>query len=221
VRKVAAWLTLSFLVSFFVKPFAPAAVTEPATAVSFPEQLPKDFSKALQDAPTGGKPSLQRDLVATGVRKKWRSIKVYAVGLYLDTTDSLWGRSRTSKELLARGAGRVSIRIVIASSLVTQRKLADALREAILPQMSTDDAATKALDEFEQMFADGPKLKAGSVILLDLGEKGVKVGIEGKSYGEVRHPALGHALLETYVGKDAVAPQFRDSVLSGMAEKRD
>eukprot|EP00971_Amphidinium_carterae_P143250 2837991-Amphidinium_carterae.1 len=40
-RCCADYIELCFEVSFFVKPFAPAAVTEPATAVSFPEQLPK------------------------------------------------------------------------------------------------------------------------------------------------------------------------------------
>mmetsp|Transcript_73257 Transcript_73257/g.136908 ORF Transcript_73257/g.136908 Transcript_73257/m.136908 type:complete len:234 (+) Transcript_73257:88-789(+) len=218
VRKATVWITLTFLVAMFVKP-SPAVVTEPATDTSFPESLPKEFAGALRDTPAEGKPAQQRALVATGVRKKFGAIKVYAVGLYLDAADSLWGRPRKAKEMLAKGSGHISLRLVITSSLVTQRKLSDALKDAMLPQMSEDPATGKALEAFEQIFAKGPKLKPGTVILLDLGEKGVKVGIDGRSCGEVRNAELGRALLAVYLGENAVAPQFRDNVLAGLADR--
>jgi len=196
-------------------------VTDHASGAAFPEELDKG----------------QR-LVATGVRKKFGAVKVYAVGLYLDKGSSLWHDTSPTMRvrwcwwgdadaqaaaLLKEAPGKATLRLVITSGLATQEKIAAALRDSVEPRLLALKVAKADADEvlqaFQAAFLKGPALKPKSVIVFRLAKTGVEVSI-GETYRvEVKSPKLAHALLATYVDRTAVAPKFRDEIFVELQRK--
>ncbi|CAK0817378.1 unnamed protein product [Prorocentrum cordatum] len=71
-----------------------ALVKEPDTGVVFGDELN------------------EQALVATGTRKKFGSLSVYAVGLYLDKKCKMWGSAASAPELLKQAPGKATLRLV-------------------------------------------------------------------------------------------------------------
>eukprot|EP00931_Biecheleriopsis_adriatica_P094481 TRINITY_DN68123_c0_g1_i1.p1 TRINITY_DN68123_c0_g1~~TRINITY_DN68123_c0_g1_i1.p1 ORF type:complete len:250 (-),score=62.65 TRINITY_DN68123_c0_g1_i1:152-841(-) len=164
-------------------------------------------------------------LVATGVRKKFGAVKVYAVALYLEKGSKLWNSPASAEKLLKEAPGKVSLHIVITSSLVTKAKLSDALQESLGPRLEASglegDAALEVLRKFDDVLAGGPDLKRGMRLQFKLEKNRVKVSIGKKYASEVESSALVQALLGTYVDEKAVSPAFREAIFKGIAERSD
>eukprot|EP00416_Gambierdiscus_australes_P038396 CAMPEP_0171106972 /NCGR_PEP_ID=MMETSP0766_2-20121228/65890_1 /TAXON_ID=439317 /ORGANISM="Gambierdiscus australes, Strain CAWD 149" /LENGTH=193 /DNA_ID=CAMNT_0011568191 /DNA_START=104 /DNA_END=685 /DNA_ORIENTATION=+ len=185
------------------RPISPlAAVTDAETGVIFPSEL-------------GG-----QSLMATGVRRKLGTVKVYAVGLYLERRSKLWGSSPSIEQFLAGATREATLRMVITSSLVTQDRLIGALRESIRPRLAAIKGAPvdEVMDEFAGVLLDGPPLKRGTVILFTFKKSGVQVQMGTAYKAEVKSVALARALLSAYTGKNAVVPMFREAIFEALRE---
>eukprot|EP00434_Breviolum_minutum_P012599 symbB.v1.2.011103.t1/scaffold729.1/size168447/6 len=176
-------------------------VKEPLTGASFPSHIGKQH------------------LVATGVRRKFGQLKVYAVALYLDKSSKLWSDPPpTLKRFLKDAPGRCSLRMVITSSLVTKHKLAEGLRESLKPRLLErlkSHEAEEVLEAFATALADGPALKRGTQLLFTLQQGNIHLQM-GKYVAEVKGKALVEALLATYVDSKAVAPEFKEAIFKGL-----
>eukprot|EP00440_Ansanella_granifera_P062149 gb/GFBE01067381.1/.p1 GENE.gb/GFBE01067381.1/~~gb/GFBE01067381.1/.p1 ORF type:complete len:238 (+),score=66.84 gb/GFBE01067381.1/:1-714(+) len=181
----------------------------------------KETERSEEFAPELGK----QVFLASGVRKKFGAVKVYAVALYLDKGCKLWGaKGLNAKKLLKEAPGKATLQIVITSSLVTQAKLTDALREALWPRLEDEgldeEEVAKALDEFGAILAAGPPLKKGMRLTFRLEKELLKVSI-GKDYAsQLKNAVLVRSLLATYVDAKAVSPAFRDAIFSGLAPRK-
>jgi len=180
-----------------------ASVVEPDTGVAFPDALGK------------------QSLVATGVRRKFGAVKVYAVGFYLDRASKLYGKGPSADQLLKAAPGFASVRIVITSRLVNAAKLSSALTESVWPRLKGLKAAEaeQVMKDFEAAFLEGPALKPGTAIVLKLGKPGIEVEVGKRYKASVKSPALVKAFLATYVDANGVIPEFRDAIFEALKIK--
>lgn len=176
-------------------------VKEPLTGASFPSQIGK------------------QQLVATGVRRKFGQLKVYAVALYLEKSSRLWSDpAPTLKRFLNDAPGHCSLRIVVTSSLVTKHKLSEGLRESLKPRLLErlkSAEAEEVLESFATALTDGPALKRGTQLLFTLQQGNIHLQM-GKYAADVKSKALVQALLAIYVDGKAVAPEFKDAIFKGL-----
>eukprot|EP00933_Yihiella_yeosuensis_P044208 TRINITY_DN39308_c0_g1_i1.p1 TRINITY_DN39308_c0_g1~~TRINITY_DN39308_c0_g1_i1.p1 ORF type:complete len:261 (-),score=44.16 TRINITY_DN39308_c0_g1_i1:94-798(-) len=185
--------------------FLVVSTTESETGVVFPDELEK------------------QTLVATGVRKKYGAVKVYAIALYVDKGSKIWkSKSKPSADdLIKEVVSKSSLQLTITSGLVTQEKLANALQESIQPRLKDLDEGekVKVIDEFRNVFVGGPKLQKGQFILFKLVKEGLLVQIGENYKAQVKSPALSRALLATYVDDQAVSPKFREAIFNRFLDR--
>jgi len=177
-------------------------MTEPATGAVFP---PASADGTLK-------------LAGCGVRVKYYVAKVYAVGVYVPPSFRLPpGATEPLTAVRAAVASRgadVELRMVMARE-VTKHKFVESLDEQIQPRTSrAQSEAFKAawLAGFEDVVKNGAafvlRLKPdGKVIIVDSG---------GAELVNLVVPEVADALLDVYLGPDAVSPTARDSVLAGL-----
>lgn len=200
-------------------------IVEPATNVKFLTSL---------NVP-GGSSSLS--LAGTGFREKKIaiiSVKVYAAGLYVDTT---------IKSYLAAWSGKLgsqieqdnlffnavfeapvekSLQIVLVRD-IDGETFWGALDEALSPRLKTTGAAEqKALDIFRETFR-GKSLKRGTTIYLNWLKSSIMLvsissdGSPSVADATIDSPAVAFALFDVYFGSHPVSPPLKKSVASGLA----
>jgi len=181
-----------------------AAVREPKTGIEFPDELHK------------------RDLAGVGVKRRFGVLKQYAIGMYIDQSNHLWGATAKPEQVLINAPGHASLRVVITSGFVSKESFAAALRESVEPRLThvKENMQTKLAEELERVFINGPDLTRGTEIVLGLEQKSLKVQVDNQYKKTLRRPELMHAVLAAYFDKDAVIPAFKDAVLTGLKEKQ-
>jgi len=181
------------------------SIREASTGVSFPAHMKKS-----------------QKWVASGVRRKFGKIKVYAMAFYLEESSKLWGSSSVAmRDVLQEAPGRASLRIVITSSLVSTHKLSESLKESLRPRLLkklSSKQADEVLDAFLKALMTGPVLKRGTALRFEFEKASVKIRMGEKYAAEVKSKALTSAFLEIYLDKHAVAPDFREAVFKGLAQ---
>ncbi|CAE8740132.1 unnamed protein product, partial [Polarella glacialis] len=159
-----------------------------------------------------------QELVATGAKSKFGGIKVYSVGFYLDKKCRLWGKRIGTQQLTDESGGKATLRMVVASSLVTRSMLVGKLKEKIGPRLQlTELQKVEVLATFERALKDGPTFGRGTVLHFACNKAGVEVRVGDRHKVEVKSSELARALLAAYLDGDATLPAFREDILSRVA----
>lgn len=190
-----------------------ADVTEPATGVTFPAELP---------ASTG-----IQVLTGTGVRTRTvLRVKVYAFGLYVDQAGgraalAAW-RDKSAAELardqalyaeLLKGGFPMMLRLVMTRD-VGGDQMAEAFNDALAPRVGSD---TAALTRFRAFFSD--RLSKGTELLFSWRPGNVLgVAIGGREVGTVESEALCRALFDVYLGEKPISSDGKKTVIARLPE---
>lgn len=198
---------------------AQAATREPSTGKSFEDRFtPPGASEAL-------------DLLGVGVRTKtFLKVKVYAAGLYADTSalretlSPFKGRApadlakdaAVKKAMLGDGFEK-SVRLVMARD-VDGEDMAEAFSESVEPRVARQGAAAvSALATFKSYFKmDEVKEDTDLVFTWAKGGK-LTTTIAGRKMGTIESEAFCRALYDVFLGSDAVSPSLKSNVYKGVA----
>ena len=176
------------------------AVTESATGIAFPAQVP---------SPTSGR---ALSLAGAGVRVKFWVVKVYAVGLYFDAA-KLKGQS--TSELPPVADVPALVRITLAMEL-PREKYNDAIKEQVEPRM-LEKNATADFEAFVNLSNQlPPTLAKGMAIDLHLDSGTLSLVADEQRVGTVVSSALCDALADVYMGSDPVSPTAKQAAIQGL-----
>ncbi|KAG5188908.1 chalcone isomerase [Tribonema minus] len=199
-----------------------ADVKEHATGISFKDTL------KLPGASTAG------SLAGTGVRVKKigpAAFKVYAVGMYVDSAKArseLSKHSSTESRALsksdaffkdARSASFEKTLVLKMARKVGAEKMVNALAESVKPRLAPGGDA--ALEEFQTVLLDAVTKEGAANKGMQFGfvckPGSLCVSIDGKTAGTINSEQLRSAMLDVYLGKDAVSPGAKTSFAEGMS----
>ncbi|KAL1520786.1 hypothetical protein AB1Y20_022350 [Prymnesium parvum] len=192
---------------------APLALcrVEPSTGIDFPEKR------------SG------QSLVGVGVRKKG-PIKVYGVGMYVDSLSSKLSMSKFKSTALDKvddafykacvegGFGKT---LVLKMKLgVSREKMAGAIAESVKPRMTGDKGAVSKLEESlltgcEKFAVDG-RAGAGTEFSFAMRGGNMGVSVNGKDVTTIKSQALCHALLNCYLDGKTVSPALKATCAEGI-----
>ena len=167
---------------------------EPKTGVEFPTSADDDLT-----------------LAGCGVRMKFSIIPVYAVGLYHANFEP---SSDVVKDLKTV---RKEFRIVLVRTVERETFV-----KAIEEQVSYRCTDKKQVQQFADLCAAGlaAKLTTGTTTILRLEPDGrVALTVDGILEGFVYTPQVADALVDTYLGKDSVAPSARKNILDNLTKR--
>lgn len=200
--------------------------TDPSSQLKFPTSLELDPRYGIK----------AQQLLGTGCRYKYGWFQVYVVGLYMDPASIKDFKSQYSssayKTLQENQAFYDQLCSVTSprTLVLKLRRAIDvptftgALHEALAPRVETFEPQSKqgqaALASFKQMLtaAAGLQFVEGAEVRLILAppppgtsECLTHIQVDGKGVGCVRSSALAWALMDTYLGKESVAPELKTS----------
>ncbi|GIL50624.1 hypothetical protein Vafri_6760 [Volvox africanus] len=205
----------SSILSGLGRPGTNGAREEPATGYAFP---PEYCYLREKNCPS---------LAGLGVRSKKiiiKDINVYALGIYVDVAaakSALSSFKKKSAEELVKdqsfynavvSAGNVekTLRLVISSRLVDQKKFLDALEERLAPRL-TKAGEPGTLVEFKKQF-DGVHFERGLEIAFTCPDnKKLVTKIGGQQKGVIASGALCSSLFDIYLGSDPVSKDAKDT----------
>ncbi|HEX9792362.1 MAG TPA: chalcone isomerase family protein, partial [Planctomycetota bacterium] len=199
-------------------------VKESATDIAFPVRF----------APVGGGDS--QELTGTGVRTKTIfSVKVYAMGLYLDgakaaqvlerfreTTPARLEKNADFQRALVSDALPKTLRLVMARD-VDGEDMAEAFDDSLGPRIEervkrqADPAAAGELARLRGFFT--AELKKGHEVVFSAWPGGaLHVRIQGKDQPVLKSPALVWALFDVYLGDDPISGRTKSAFFAGAAK---
>lgn len=170
-------------------------------------------------------------LLGVGVRTKtFLKVKVYAAGLYADTSalkavlapyrgkaaGDLSKDAEVRRLMLGDGFEK-SIRLVMARD-VDGDDMAEAFSESVEPRVARQGAAAvRALATFKGYFTMD-QVKKGSDLVFTWGKGGkLTTALAGRTMGTIESEAFCRALYEVFLGSGAVSPTLKSSVYKGLA----
>mmetsp|Transcript_576 Transcript_576/g.1205 ORF Transcript_576/g.1205 Transcript_576/m.1205 type:complete len:284 (-) Transcript_576:98-949(-) len=170
--------------------------TEPATGILFP-RLCNGMS-----------------LAGCGVRIKWRFVKVYAVGTYLDplAMSVVKDDEKELKKALLDPNYPRTIRIVMNRNLSID-KYTSAIIEALEPRMAGQDL--ESLDEFKKMNPPVDLVQGAEMEMTIRGDTLLYKNAVG-GLGQIKSIVFTRALCDVYYGEDAVSPSHLEDVIKGV-----
>jgi len=155
--------------------------------------------------------------VGCGVRVKYRFVKVYAVGTYIDPLAMNAVKkeedSAIEKALLDPLYPR-TIRIVMNRSLSIEKYTA-AIVEALEPRMGGLDL--DKLKQFQEMNPPGD-LVEGAEMTMDIRGNTMMYRNSAGGVGAIHSETFCKALLSVYYGSDPVSPEHKEAVIKGIKE---
>jgi len=170
---------------------------EPATGILFPR---------LCNALT---------FVGCGVRIKWRFVKVYAVGTYVDPLAFGYVKGRGDKEIekaLLDPKHPRTIRVVM-NRAVSIDKYTSAIVEALKPRMGGEDL--EKLEEFKTLNPPGD-LVEGAVMEMTVRGDTLLYKNSAGNVGAIHSEVFCKALCDVYYGKDCVSEPHKEAVINGI-----
>ena len=214
-------------------PYAPAqdpaaqsevpSITEPATAIAFPELLTVPGTRETHR------------LAGLGVRtKSLFNVKMYAMGLYVEVDGACkslakWRDASASKmqtdekffRELKEGEFSKSLRLVLARD-VDGEELREAFDDNLEPRVlraareMKDEGAGKALESFRKLLV-GDGFKEGTEFIFTWRVDGtLVVSMKGKVLGEVASPGLCWALFDVYLGRAPLSKSAKRHLVEQM-----
>jgi hypothetical protein len=217
-RRLPVALAAIALSSLLCATTAFADTKESSTGIQFKDAL----------SPAGAAGSLS--LLGVGVRTKtFLKVKVYAAGLYADTSalkavltpyrgkpaGDLAKDAEVRKLMLGDGFEK-SIRLVMARD-VDGEDMAEAFSESVEPRVARQGAAAvRALATFKGYFKMD-EVKEGSDLIFTWGKGGkLTTAIAGRTMGTIDSEPFCRALYEVFLGSGAVSPALKSSVYKGV-----
>eukprot|EP00591_Stephanopyxis_turris_P012839 CAMPEP_0195516924 /NCGR_PEP_ID=MMETSP0794_2-20130614/9160_1 /TAXON_ID=515487 /ORGANISM="Stephanopyxis turris, Strain CCMP 815" /LENGTH=267 /DNA_ID=CAMNT_0040645641 /DNA_START=68 /DNA_END=871 /DNA_ORIENTATION=- len=153
--------------------------------------------------------------VGCGVRVKWRFVKVYAVGTYVDPIAMNFVKNQSNAEIekaLLDPQYPRTIRIVMARNLSID-KYTSAIVEALKPRMKGEDL--DKLDEFKKL--NPPvDLVEGAVMEMTIRGDTLLYRNSAGSVGAIHSDIFCRAMCDVYYGDDAVSPTHKENVIKGI-----
>jgi chalcone isomerase-like protein len=146
-------------------------------------------------------------LNGAGIRTKFM-VKVYVGSLYVPA------KATTAAAVYAKAPRRVQLNMLRD---VTSDQMTDALVDGIKQANSAADAAAvKAqTDELASIMKSIGQLKEGNVLTFDYVDGATKVGVNGAAKGSVAGDAFNKALLNAWLGDNAVQSDLKKAMLGG------
>ncbi|GFR51217.1 hypothetical protein Agub_g13590 [Astrephomene gubernaculifera] len=160
-------------------------------------------------------------LAGLGVRSKRiviKDINVYALGIYVDATaarSSLAAFKKRPAEDLERDQAfydavvsspnvEKTLRLVISSRLVDNKKFVEALEEQLVPRLKKA-GEPGAIDAFRNQFDRISFSEGMEVVFSSTDNKNLAVKVAGEQKGVICSPALCSSLFDIYLGSDPVS----------------
>jgi Chalcone isomerase-like len=198
-----------------------SAVTEPNTTVTFSTEL--------------ATPAGTQVLTGTGVRTRTMlKVKVYAFGLYVDSTGAraalgAWrgksaadlARDRSLYGELLKGAFPMTLRLVMTRN-VGGAQMAEAFDGALGPRVAQAaergmTGGAEALARFRALFTE--ELASGTELLFSWAPgNALRVSIGGRPVGEIENAALCWALFDVYLGEKPISSDGKKTVIARLPE---
>lgn len=146
-------------------------------------------------------------LNGAGIRTKFM-VKVYVGSLYVPA------KATTAAAVYAKAPRRVQLNMLRD---VTSDQMNDALVDGIKQANSAADvAAVKAQsDELASILKSIGQLKEGNVLTFDFVDGATKVGLNGAAKGSIAGEAFNKALLNAWLGENAVQSDLKKAMLGG------
>ena len=146
-------------------------------------------------------------LNGAGIRTKFM-VKVYVGSLYVPA------KATTAAAVYAKAPRRVQLNMLRD---VTSDQMNDALVDGIKQANSAADvAAVKAQsDELASILKSIGQLKEGNVLTFDFVDGATKVGLNGAPKGSIAGEAFNKALLNAWLGENAVQSDLKKAMLGG------
>lgn len=189
-----------------------AAVTEPETGLSLPGEACEKAGSC--------------HAAHVGVRKKriagLASVKVYAVGLYVDTKKAAaqlgarWKGKPADDALfmeVAKAADVYKRATLVFARNVKGAAIKDALSEYVEPALGPFHPAAL---EFNSYF-EGVTLKKGSALSFTASGGSLATTLDGKELGTIPNALLCEAIFTAYLGPKAVAPAAKQALGATLA----
>ncbi|ARU56619.1 hypothetical protein OLMES_2568 [Oleiphilus messinensis] len=146
-------------------------------------------------------------LNGASLRRTYMIVKTYVGGLYLEHPTHNEEQIITSDEYK-----RMMFHVLL--NRVTARKVARALKEALVVNLSRDQHTTLEpdIDKFLDMF-DGKLHRSDEVNIDYIPGTGTQVTIAGEVKGVIPGKAFSDALLSVWVGREPVSDSFKSDIL--------
>jgi long-chain acyl-CoA synthetase len=145
-------------------------------------------------------------LNGAGVRTKFM-VKVYVGSLYVPA------KASTAAAVYAKAPRRVQLNMLREGSDQMVDALIDGLKQANPP---ADVAAVKAeTDQLAAIIKSIGQLKEGNVLAFDFVDGATKVSLNGAPKGSIPGEAFNQALMNTWVGDNAVQSELKKDMLGG------
>jgi hypothetical protein len=146
-------------------------------------------------------------LNGAGIRTKFM-VKVYVGSLYV------LAKATTAAAVYAKAPRRVQLNMMrdVGSDQMVEA-LVDGLKQA---NSAADVAAVKAqTDELASAMKSIGQLKEGNVLTFDFVDGATKVGLNGAAKGSIAGEAFNKALLNAWLGDNAVQSDLKKAMLGG------
>jgi len=200
----------AFILTALALPSALCRV-EPATKINFPDKR------------SG------QGLIGVGVRKKG-PIKVYGVGMYVDSLGSKLAMSKFKKceadkvdasfykTCIESGFGKT---LVLKMKFgVSKEKMAGAIADSVKPRMSGDKGAVSKLEDSLltgcEKFAKDGRAGPGTEFCFAIRGSNMGVSVNGKSVATINSQPLCRALLNCYLDGSSVSPGLKTTAAEGI-----
>jgi len=146
-------------------------------------------------------------LNGAGIRTKFM-VKVYVGSLYVPA------KATSAAAVYAKAPRRVQLNMLRD---VSSDQMNDALVDGIKQANSAPDvAAVKAQsDELASILKSIGQLKEGNVLTFDFVDGATKVGLNGATKGSIAGEAFNKALMNAWLGDNAVQSDLRKAMLGG------
>jgi long-chain acyl-CoA synthetase len=146
-------------------------------------------------------------LNGAGIRTKFM-VKVYVGSLYVPA------KATTAAAVYAKAPRRVQLNMLRD---VTSDQMVDALVDGVKQANSAADvAAVKAqTDELASVMKSIGQLKEGNALTFDFVDGATKVGLNGAAKGSIAGEAFNRALLNAWLGDNAVQSDLKKAMLGG------
>jgi hypothetical protein len=146
-------------------------------------------------------------LNGAGIRTKFM-VKVYVGSLYVPA------KATTAAAVYAKAPRRVQLNLLRD---VTSEQMNDALVDGIKQaNPAADVAAVKTQsDELASILKSIGQLKEGNVLTFDFVDGATKVGINGSAKGSIAGEAFNKALMNAWLGDNAVQADLKKAMLGG------
>lgn len=212
-----------------------AMVVEPKTGLEFPTQL---SCNNVDDQAGDGRPSCQI-LAGVGARSKeimkFKSIKIYAFGLYVQpdhlrgqlgekykgfTAEELKNRPDILEDLLRRHEVEMTLRLVVHYKGLKMEMVRNAFQDSLKNRLNKIEggANDKGLQTFCSYLSNDIRLYQGSTIDIRWQPGGrLRTEIEGRRVGVIHSPPLCQAFFDLYIGDPPVSAVAKQEIGANLA----